>query len=120
MLRRRKERTPPQNEIIEACIKKVREEFKDRVPVVRTYFSKGKSFYGAPTLRIEYFVETAAMEDSIDSKTYRELQDRTRDELLFMGYFRERKDEVSVLVYSEERVKNDKYYYIRGGVRGQT
>ncbi|MCC6695259.1 MAG: hypothetical protein IT365_06485 [Candidatus Hydrogenedentes bacterium] len=98
-------------------MKKVTEEFKKRIPIVRAYFMRGSSVLEDSELYIRYVVETAAIEDSIDSHTYAELTERTRDELLFSGYFRERgQDVLSVLVVSEERLQNERNdYYLRWG-----
>ena len=116
MMRRRSKQQPSPAEILETSMEKIREEFADRIPIVRAYFIRGGSLLEESELFIRYVVETAATEDSVDSSTRKELWERTRDELLSSGYFRERRDALSVLIVSEERFQkfgND--YHLRGG-----
>jgi hypothetical protein len=116
MRRRRSKQMPSPDLMLEAAMEKVRKEFSVRIPIVRAYFIRGGSTLEDSRLDIRYVVETAAAEDSVDSSTYKELWDRTRDEVLASGYYRERRDALSALVVSEERFRkfgND--YYIRGG-----
>ena len=97
---------PSPDQILESCIEKIREEFADRIPIVRAY--PVRDFYPIleeSGMHIRYVVETAAAEDSVDPDTYGELEDRTRDLLLYSGYFRDRKDVISVRVISEERLR---------------
>ena len=113
MMRRRSEQLPSPDQILDACLEKIREEFARRIPIVRAYSMRGGALLEESYLYVRYVVETAAIEDAVDMDTRNELETRTRDQLLFSGYFRERRDVVSVLLVSEERLRLNCLYYER-------
>ena len=87
---------------------KIKEEFADRIPIVRACYIPRSGPLEEAYLDIWYVVETRAMEDAVDLGTNRELWERTRDELLFSGYFRDRRDVLTVKVVSEERLEEER------------
>lgn len=97
------------DQLVQTCIDRIKEEFADRIPIVDTFFSR----YVVDQQRLEiwYLVKTAAIEDSIRNDIREALRVRTRDELLYSGYFRDRHEAVSTRVASEERLE-------KHGIRG--
>jgi hypothetical protein len=102
-VQREKELALRQDELLRKCVEKLTAEFADRIPICRGTYSHRSLPLEPANLEIWYIVQQAATEKAAHGDgRFESLNTRTREELLYSGYFRNSRETLCVRLLSEE------------------